>query len=90
MIIIIVTLIRILRFLQLAVLLRVIWSWVDPEPRHPLVRTFIRFIDYLAKPFRVVVPYGNMALDLGPLLLMLTLEVVSQLIANLATVALVP
>ncbi|NLI79647.1 MAG: YggT family protein [Candidatus Riflebacteria bacterium] len=74
-----------LRLLQLAVLARVILSWIDPFPRHPVVRKFTGFIDALARPFKVVIPMGpGMGLDLGPLFLLLVIEAVQQLVARLA------
>ncbi len=80
-----VVLLQTLRFLQLAVLIRVILSWVDPWPRHPVVRKFTGFVDALARPFKVVIPMGpGVGLDLGPLFLLLVIEAVQQLIARLA------
>jgi len=83
---VIILVIKGLRILQFAILLRVLWSWVDPAPRHPAVKAYINFIDKLASPFKVVIPYGGMALDLGPLLLMLLLEGVQRLLIQLAIV----
>ncbi|RCK81245.1 MAG: hypothetical protein OZSIB_2114 [Candidatus Ozemobacter sibiricus] len=78
------TLLHLLRILQLAVLGRVILSWIDPAPRHPWVRGYVRAIDALARPFRVVIPMGAVALDLGPLFLLLIIEGVQQLVARAA------
>ncbi len=77
-------LLNLLRFLELAVLGRVILSWINPEPRHPLLRSYVHTIDALAQPFRVVIPMGAVALDLGPLFLLLIIEAVQHLVARAA------
>lgn len=81
---IIVAVINLLRFLQLAIIGRVILSWIDPYPQQPLLRSYVQAIDALARPFKIVIPMGMVALDLGPLFLLLIIEALQQLLARSA------
>ena len=62
------------------VLIRVILSWVSPDPRNPVVQILIRLTDPMMKPFRrLIPPLGGF--DISPVFLMLALQLVRILIA---------
>ncbi|HOY67700.1 MAG TPA: YggT family protein [Candidatus Ozemobacteraceae bacterium] len=74
-----------LRLLQLAIFLRVMLTWIAPDPYQ--ARSFRRFtdpIDRLLKPFSVAIPMGPAYLDLGPMLALLLIEAISRVLIQLA------
>lgn len=76
---------RVLRWVEYAVLARVVASWIAPGSRHPAIVALNGVTEPLIKPFRVLVPAGGGAqLDLGPLLLLLALQLGEQLLIRLA------
>ncbi|HNW33582.1 MAG TPA: YggT family protein [Candidatus Ozemobacteraceae bacterium] len=73
-----------LRLLQLAIFLRVMLTWIAPDPS--AARAFSRFtdpMDRLLKPFSVAVPMGPAYLDLGPMLALFLIEGISRVLIHL-------
>jgi YggT family protein len=63
----------------LAVLIRVILSWVNPDPYHPAVALLGRLTDPLLRPAqRLIPPIGG--IDLSPMAVMIALVVLEMLI----------
>jgi YggT family protein len=77
-------LLRGLRFIQFAVFVRILLTWVMPVPRQPAIRWFATTVDRVLKPFRVLLPMGGAYLDLGPLLFLLLLEAIQRIVIQLA------
>lgn len=76
--------VEILSILELAIFARVILSWIDPYPQNKYVRGFVSFIDSLASPFRIIIPFGFVGLDLGPFFLILIIEALKNLLIKTA------
>ncbi len=56
-----------------AILIRVLLSWVSPDPFNPLVQTLYRITDPVLRPVqRVIPPLGG--LDLSPIVVLVALE----------------
>ncbi|MFZ2959831.1 MAG: YggT family protein [Candidatus Ozemobacteraceae bacterium] len=75
-------LISCLQVLQLAILFRVLLTWII---RNPYDRRFISFtapIDAILKPFKVVIPMGGAFLDLGPVLALVTLQILERILIS--------
>lgn len=74
-----------LRLLQLVILVRVLYSWVDPNPypTNELKRILWAVTDPILDPLRRFVPPVGM-IDLTPLVAFLLLTVLSRLVAALA------
>jgi len=73
-----------LRLLQLAIFLRVMLTWIAPDPS--AARAFRRFtdpMDRLLKPFSVAIPMGPAYLDLGPMLALFLIEGLSRVLIQL-------
>lgn len=55
------------------VIIRALISWVNPDPRNPIVQMLNRLTDPLLEPIRRkmfrMMGYGGMGLDLSPLIL---------------------
>ena len=72
-----------LRLLQFAVLIRVVLSWMSPDPRHSKFSWFTNPVDVLLKPFRVLIPIGGGFLDAGPVLALLLLQMIERILIHL-------
>jgi YggT family protein len=62
----------ILSVIQWLVIIAAVISWVNPDPRNPIVQFLYRTTDPMLRPFRRILPphrTGN--IDLSPLLLLL-------------------
>jgi YggT family protein len=54
-------------------MIRVIISWVNPDPYNFLVQLLYRITEPILSPFRRVIPLGNIGIDISPILAMFAL-----------------
>jgi len=67
--------------LDLAVLLRVLFSWINPDPYNTLVRWVYQLTEPILAPLRrVIPPLGG--LDITPMVALLILQLVHRLILS--------
>jgi len=61
------------------VIARALVSWVNPDPRNPIVRFLVLVTEPVLRPFRKLVPpHKTGGLDLSPLLVILLLQFVKN------------
>jgi YggT family protein len=68
--------------LELAVLARVLFSWIRPDPYSPFVRIIVQITDPLLQPLRRVIPPLGM-LDITPLVALIGLSIIQQVVVGL-------
>ncbi len=68
--------------LNLAILVRVILSWVRVDPYNPLVRVLYQITEPILAPFRRVIP-PTAGLDFSPLVAFFVLEVLRRLLISI-------
>lgn len=67
--------------LMLIILVTSLLSWIQPDPRHPIVRVLHGIVDPILHPIRVLLPsLGGM--DFSPLVAMLILSMLQRLIVS--------
>ncbi len=64
--------------LQLLIVVRVIMSWVRPEPTGPLGRFLFDVTDPLLKPFQKILP-PLAGLDFSPILALVVIQILQSL-----------
>ncbi|WP_215842986.1 YggT family protein [Acidithiobacillus montserratensis] len=71
----------VLTLLFWAILIRAILSWVQPDPRNPIVHFLDRVTGPILYPLqRIIPPLGGM--DLSPLVALLLIELLKGLLVN--------
>ena len=60
--------INIIDFYSFLILISVLGSWLDPFSRSKVFQTVRRFTDPYLKLFRIIIPIGNMNLDISPVI----------------------
>ena len=74
-----------LQALQWIVIIAALISWVNPDPRNPIVRFLRTVTEPLFRPFRrLLPPYRTGGLDLSPLFVILVIYLLSRFLARLA------
>jgi YggT family protein len=68
--------------LNLAILLRVIISWVDANPYNPIVSFIYQITDPILVPLRRVIPPLGM-IDITPIVALILLRVIQQVLLTL-------
>lgn len=74
-----------LNALQWLVIIAALVSWVNPDPRNPIVRFLYGTTEPLFRPFRRLVPPSRTGgIDLSPLFVILLIYLLSRFLARLA------
>jgi YggT family protein len=70
--------ITLVRLYEIVLMVRVIMSWVQPDPYHPLVQWIHRLTEPLLEPIRRILPTGSLGIDLSPLVAFVLLQLLSN------------
>jgi YggT family protein len=71
--------------LQWIVIIAALISWVNPDPRNPIVRFLWGVTEPLFRPFRRLLPPSRTGgIDLSPLLVLLVIYLLTRFVARLA------
>jgi YggT family protein len=74
-----------LQALQWIVIIAALISWVNPDPRNPIVRFLYTVTEPLFRPFRRLIPPSRTGgIDLSPLFVILLIFLVSRFLTRLA------
>jgi YggT family protein len=74
-----------LQALQWIVIIAALVSWVNPDPRNPIVRFLWAVTEPLFRPFRRLLPPSRTGgIDLSPIFVLLVIFLVSRFLARLA------
>ena len=60
--------INIIDFYSFLILISVLGSWIDPFSRSKIFQTVRKFTEPYLKLFRIIIPIGNMNLDISPVI----------------------
>jgi len=78
-----------LQGLQIIVIVAALISWVNPDPRNPIVRFLYAVTEPLFRPFRRLIPPSRTGgIDLSPIFVLLAIFLLSRFLARLAVSAL--
>lgn len=69
--------------INILILIRVLLSWVRPNPLAPGINLIYRLTEPLLAPFRGILPVGRVGLDFSPLLALLFFQLLRSLIIRL-------
>ncbi len=74
----------ILSVIQWLVIIAAVVTWVNPDPRNPIVQFLYRTTDPLLRPFRKLLPPGRTGgIDFSPLLLILLIIFIKTFLSRL-------
>lgn len=65
--------------LNLALIARVMLSWIPHDPYHPIVEWIIKLTDPIMKPFQKLIP-PIAGMDISPIFAFIALGIIKQLI----------
>ena len=74
----------ILSVIQWLIIIAAVISWVNPDPRNPIVQFLYRSTEPLLRPFRRLLPPGRTGgIDFSPLLVILVILFIRTFLARL-------
>ncbi len=69
--------------LYLALLIRVLMSWIHHDPDHPMISFLYRITDPMLRPFQGIIPAYKIGFDVSPIFAFLALSILKKLIFTL-------
>lgn len=66
--------------LYLALLIRVLMSWIHHDPDHPIMAFLYRVTDPMLRPFQGIVPAYKIGFDISPIFAFLALGLLKKLV----------
>lgn len=74
----------ILEIIKWLVIIAAVVSWVNPDPRNPIVQFLYRSTEPILRPFRRILPPGRTGgIDLSPILVILLIFFLKSLLTRL-------
>jgi YggT family protein len=74
----------ILNLIKWLVIIAAVISWVNPDPRNPIVQFLYRTTEPLLRPFRKILPPGRTGgIDFSPILLILVIVFIEAFLSRL-------
>ncbi len=70
----------IFQLLYLALLIRVLLSWIPHSEDHPIIHYIYRITDPMLKPFQDMIPTWKIGIDISPIFAFLALSLVKKII----------
>ncbi len=69
------------------ILIRVLLSWVNPDPyhptiNHPIVHTLYQITDPFLEPFRRIIPPIGGTIDISPVVALLVLDIARRIVVS--------
>jgi YggT family protein len=68
---------------EFLIFIRVLLSWVNINPNHPLVRTLYSLTDPLLKPIQRLIPPIGGTIDISPAVALILLYIVQRVLISL-------
>jgi len=65
------------------ILARIILSWFPGSYYHPIVKFIYLITEPILAPFRIILPLGNVGLDLSPIIVFFLLNILHRSIVNI-------
>ncbi len=75
-------LLALLNYFKWLIIIRVLMTWVTPDPRNPIVQMIASLTDPVMEPFRKIIPPLGV-IDISPIILIFLVEFIRTLLANL-------
>lgn len=73
---------KIIEIYYIILIIRVLISWVSPDPYNFIVQLLYRITEPILSPFRRIIPLGRIGIDLSPIFAMLALYFIQLFVVS--------
>lgn len=73
---------KIIDFYSILIIISVLGSWVDPMYKMQIFNTIRKLTDPYLKIFKVIIPIGNGAIDISPVIALWILNIIKRLLVK--------
>jgi len=67
---------------EFLILIRVLLSWVNINPYHPVIRILYQITDPVLEPLRRIIPPIGGMIDISPIVALITLEIAHRILIS--------
>ena len=67
-----------LRLYEVILIVRILMSWVNPDPRNPVVEWTYRLTEPILEPVRRLLPLNAMGFDFSPIVVFILLDLLKR------------
>lgn len=75
---------RIIRIYSILILISILGSWIDPMRVSPIFNAVRKVTDPFLNLFRIIIPIGNLRLDISPIIAFMVLNLITRIISEIA------
>jgi len=68
-----------IRAIRILIIIRIVLSWVAPSSRNEFTELVYHVTEPVLKPFRMLIPLGNMRMDFSPIIALVVLNLIRSL-----------
>ncbi|MFW5774810.1 MAG: YggT family protein [Chitinivibrionales bacterium] len=69
-----------LQLYEVLLIIRIVMSWIRPDPYHPIVQWVYRLTDPVLEPVRRLLPIQGMGIDFSPIIVFILINVLKRLV----------
>ena len=73
---------KIIDFYSILIIISVLASWVDPMYKMQIFNTIRKLTDPYLRIFKVIIPIGNSAIDISPVIALWMLNIIKRLLVK--------
>ncbi len=73
---------KIIDFYSILIIISVLASWIDPMYRIQIFNTIRKLTDPYLEMFKVIIPIGNGAIDISPIIALWILNIIKRLLVK--------
>ena len=73
---------KIIDFYSILIIISVLGSWVDPMYKMQIFNTIRKLTDPYLRIFKVIIPIGNGAIDISPVIALCILNIIKRLLVK--------
>lgn len=75
-------LLYLLRIYEMVLMVRILMSWINPDPHHPVTRILWGLTEPVLAPVRRLLPLGGMGIDFSPIVVFLVLGGIERVLSQ--------
>jgi YggT family protein len=72
----------IIRLYEVILIIRILMSWMNPDPSHPVTVWIYRLTEPVLAPVRKVLPLHGMGIDFSPIVVFLILDLIKRFLVG--------
>ncbi|MFP4416925.1 MAG: YggT family protein [Fibrobacterota bacterium] len=69
-----------LQLYEVLLIIRIVMSWIRPDPYHPIVQWIYKLTDPVLEPIRRLLPIQGMGIDFSPIVVFILINILKRLV----------